>query len=127
MIDVLVSTRRDAAAAREFFTRALRVGPAPVEVTTAGRRSSRGCSMSSCRRLVTSPSSTRTVSWKPTMARLKARLRPMRGLKQLSSARTITPGHAFVQNLRRGHYAITADLAVHDRVRTAFDELALCL
>ncbi len=61
------------------------------------------------------------------MARLKARLRPMRGLKQLSSARTITPGHAFVQNLRRGHYAITADLAVHDRVRTAFDELALCL
>src|SRR3954453_8036519 len=34
VIDVLVSTRRDAAAAREFFTRALSVGPAPVEVTT---------------------------------------------------------------------------------------------
>ena len=34
VIDVLVSTRRDAAAARAFFTRALRLGPAPVEVVT---------------------------------------------------------------------------------------------
>jgi transposase-like protein len=57
--------------------------------------------------------------------RLKARLRPMRGLKRMRSARTIAAGHAFVQNLRRGHYAITADLRVHDRVRDAFDKLAL--
>jgi DDE superfamily endonuclease len=41
--------------------------------------------------------------------RLKARLRPMRGLKRLASARIISAGHAFVQNLRRGHYAMTAD------------------
>jgi hypothetical protein len=47
----------------------------------------------------------------------------MRGLKRLASARTIAAGHAFVQNLRRGHYAITADLPVHDRVRAAFTEL----
>jgi hypothetical protein len=59
--------------------------------------------------------------------RLKARLRPMRGLKRLASARTIAAGHAFVQNLRRGHYAITADLPVRDRLRVAFDELALSL
>jgi hypothetical protein len=44
----------------------------------------------------------------------------------LASARTITAGHAFVQNLRRGHHAITADLALHDRVRVAVDERALC-
>ena len=56
--------------------------------------------------------------------RLKARLRPMRGVKQMASARTIAAGHAFVQNLRRGHYAITADLDLRDRVRMAFDELA---
>jgi len=31
---VVVSTRRDAAAARRFFARALRVGPLPVEVVT---------------------------------------------------------------------------------------------
>jgi transposase, IS6 family len=59
--------------------------------------------------------------------RLKARLRSMRGLKRLASARTIFAGHAFVQNLRRGHYAITRDLPVQDRVRAAFEELALFL
>jgi transposase, IS6 family len=35
-------------------------------------------------------------------ARLKARLRPMRGLKRLRSATRIAAGQAFVQNLRRG-------------------------
>jgi len=35
--------------------------------------------------------------------RLKARLRPMRGLKQDRSSRVIIAGQAFVQNLRRGH------------------------
>jgi transposase, IS6 family len=59
--------------------------------------------------------------------RLKARLRPMRGLSRLASARTIAAGHAFVQNLRRGHYAISTDLPIHDRVRIAFDELAVSL
>ncbi len=34
VIDVLVSEHRDTAAAREFFTRALRLGPSPDEVTT---------------------------------------------------------------------------------------------
>ena len=38
--------------------------------------------------------------------RLKDRLRPMRGLKQLRSARMISIGHAFIQNLRRGHYEL---------------------
>jgi DDE domain len=59
--------------------------------------------------------------------RLKARLWPMRGLKRLASVRTVVSGHAFVPNLRRGHDAITTDLPVHDRVRGAFDELALAL
>jgi IS6 family transposase len=34
VIDVLLSEQRDTAAARKFFTRALRHGPVPVEVTT---------------------------------------------------------------------------------------------
>jgi transposase-like protein len=34
IIDVLVCERRDGSAARAFFTRALRFGPAPVEVST---------------------------------------------------------------------------------------------
>jgi transposase-like protein len=59
--------------------------------------------------------------------RLKARLRQMRGLKRVQSARTLAAGHAFVQNRRRGHYAITADLPPRDRVRAAFNELAMTL
>ena len=56
--------------------------------------------------------------------RLKARLRPMRGLKIIGSLRTIAAGHAFVQNLRRGHYALSVDLPAHARVRVALGELA---
>jgi IS6 family transposase len=58
--------------------------------------------------------------------RLKARLRPMRALKTISSPRTVVAGHAFVQNLRRGHYDITVDVPVHDRVLVAFTGLARC-
>jgi transposase-like protein len=41
--------------------------------------------------------------------RLTSRLRPMRGLKQDRSARVIIGGHAFVQNVRRGHYKLAAE------------------
>jgi hypothetical protein len=41
---------------------------------------------------------------------LKSRLRPMRGLKRLRSAQVISAGHAFVQNLRRGHYELGLDI-----------------
>jgi hypothetical protein len=51
----------------------------------------------------------------------------MRGLKSITSLSIVAAGHAFVQNLRRGHYELTADLPVHDRVRGAFTELADCL
>jgi hypothetical protein len=51
----------------------------------------------------------------------------MRGLKRLASAGTVASGHAFVQNLRRGHYELTADMPAHDRVHAAFDQLALSL
>lgn len=39
-------------------------------------------------------------------ARLKVRLRPMRGLKRDRSAQVILAGQAFVQNFRRGHYQL---------------------
>jgi transposase-like protein len=44
--------------------------------------------------------------------RLKARLRPMRGLKRYRSAWTLAAGHAFVQNLRRGHYDIATEVRI---------------
>ena len=59
--------------------------------------------------------------------RLKSRLRPMRGLTRLRSARVISAGHAFIQNLRRGHYELGVDLARHHRLPEAFAELALAI
>jgi IS6 family transposase len=56
--------------------------------------------------------------------RLKARLRPMRGLKRHRSARTLAAGHAFVQNLRRGHYDIATEVPSRHRLRVAFSDLA---
>ena len=57
----------------------------------------------------------------------QARLRPMRGLKRHRSVRTVAAGHAFVQNLRRGHYDIATERPIHERLVAAFSELALCL
>lgn len=59
--------------------------------------------------------------------RLKGRLRPMRGLKPSSSARIIANRHALVQNLRRGHYEIAADMPDLHRLAVAFSELAVAI
>jgi hypothetical protein len=61
------------------------------------------------------------------MGGLKARLRPMRGLKQDRSARVIIAGHAFVQNLRRGHYELAVEEPTNRRLPVAFRELALAI
>jgi IS6 family transposase len=56
--------------------------------------------------------------------RLKARLRPMRGLKRDHTARVIMRGHRLMQNIRRGHYELGIDARAHRRVAHAFAELA---
>jgi IS6 family transposase len=50
--------------------------------------------------------------------RLKARLRPMRGLRTDRTASTVIRGHAFIQNLRRGHYELGVE-ARRERLRLA--------
>ena len=41
--------------------------------------------------------------------------------------RIIAAGHAFIQNLRRGHYELATDATPFDRVAVAFTELALAI
>jgi len=48
----------------------------------------------------------------------------MRGLKRRRSAIVLAAGHAFVQNLRRGHYELALDVAPSRRLSVAFTELA---
>ena len=124
VIDVLLSITRDLTAARRFFTRALRAGVIPAEVTT-GRAPAYPRVLDE---LI--PSALHTAGQyanNPVEAdhgRLKARLQPMRGLKRHRSARILAAGHAFVQNLRRGHYDIATDIPDHHRLRIAFEDLA---
>ncbi len=51
----------------------------------------------------------------------------MRGLKCARSLQTVAAGHAFLQNLRRGHYELTIDHHPNQRARVAFHELAASL
>jgi len=127
VIDVLLSVRRDLAAARRLFTRAVAAGTVPAEVTTDRAP----IYPRVLDELV--PSALHIVEQyanNPIEAdhgRLKARLRPMRGLKQHRSARTLAAGHAFVQNLRRGHYDIATEVPEHHRLRKAFDDLVITI
>ena len=127
VIDVLLSVRRDLAAARRFFTRAIHAGTIPVEVTTDRAP----VYPRVLDELI--PSALHTVEQyanNPIEAdhgRLKARLRPMRGVKRHRSARILAAGHAFVQNLRRGHYDIATDAPSRHRLRIAFDDLAITI
>ena len=99
VIDVLLSARRALAAARRFFTRALRAGTIPVEVTTDRAPAYPRVPDE----LI--PSALHTVERyanNPVEAdhgRLKARLRPMRGPKRHRSAQIISAGHASVLEL----------------------------
>jgi transposase, IS6 family len=93
-----------------FFARALTQGPSPVEVTTDRAPV--------YPRVIDDPvPAARHVLERYSNncvgtdhGRLKARLQPMRGMKTSKPLRTIAAGHAFVQNQRRGHYELTADL-----------------
>ncbi len=126
VIDVLVSQKRDLAATRRFFLRAFEHGPRPTEVSTdrapAYPRVIEELIPAACH--VVEQYTNNPVEADADHGRLKAWLRPMRGLKQLRSARVISAGHAFVQNLRRGHYELGVDIDRRHRLPAAFTELA---
>ncbi len=127
IIDVLVSEKRDLAATRRFFTRALEHGPRPSEVSTdqapAYRRVVDELLPAACH--VMEHYANNPIE--SDHGRLKSRLWPMRGLKRLGSTRVISAGHAFVQNLRRGHYELGIDIDPRHRLPVAFAELALAI
>jgi transposase-like protein len=124
VIDVLVSTRRDAATARRFFQRALTMlKVTPSEVVTDAAP----IYPAVIEELI--PSAWHHVERhannpiEADHSQLKHRLRPMRGMRTDRTAQTIIAGHAFMQNLRRGHYELAVDAPSAQRVAVAFAEL----
>jgi len=123
VIDVYVSNHRDITAARTFFTAALTAHGSPAEVV-----SDRAAPLAHVIDDLLPGALHTTEQYANNRVecdhgRLKARLRPMRGLKTNRTASVLIRGHAFVQNLRRGHYELATDATLALRLATAFDEL----
>jgi len=123
VIDVYVSQRRDIESARAFFTAALAVHRHPGEVIT-----DRAPALANVIEELLPAALHNTGQFENNRVecdhgRLKVRLRPMRGVKTNRTASVVIRGHAFIQNLRRGHYELAVDSAPPFRLATAFDEL----
>ena len=128
VIDVFVSPRRDAKAARRFLEQTIgttKRRPAEVVTDTAA-------AYPAMLEELLPEAWHRTEQYANNQieadhGRLKARLPPMRGLKQDRSAKIVIAGHALVQNVRRGHYELAVEAPVTRRVAVAFDELVLVI
>ncbi len=119
----MVSEKWDLEATRRFFTRALTTTTvAPVEVITDKAapypRVLKELAPGAWHHI--EPYANNRIE--ADHGRLKSRLRPMRGLKQLRCARVITTGHAFIQNIRRGHYELGDAGAVGAPAPTPLDQ-----
>jgi transposase-like protein len=124
VIDVLVSARRDADAAR-FFRRALSaLKVTPREVVTDAAAVYPGVLDELIPQAWHHVEQYANNPIEADHGRLEHRLRPMRGLQTDKTAQVIIAGHAFIQNLRRGHYELGLDAMPKLRVATAFVELA---
>ncbi len=124
IIDVYVSARRDIRAARRFFAAALGAHGEPAEVVTDRAPALRAVIDELMPGAFHDTAQYANNRIEADHGRLKSRLRPMRGLKRDRSALVIVRGHAFMQNIRRGHYELGCDTRRHRRVAAAFTELA---
>jgi transposase-like protein len=124
IIDVYVSARRDTQAARRFFMVALRDHRRPAQVVTDRAWTLRTVIDELLPDAFHNTEQYANNRIEADHGRLKTRLRPMRGLKRDCTARVIIRGHAFMQNLRRGHYELGVEVHPHRLVPVAFIELA---
>jgi transposase-like protein len=123
VIDVYVSARRDIAAARRFFTAAVTAHGQPGEVVTDLAPTLEHVIEELLPDAFHNTDQYANNRIECDHGRLKARPRPMRGLKTDRTARVVIAGHAFMQNIRRGHYQLGVEANRSLRVAAAFEEL----
>jgi transposase-like protein len=125
VIYVYASARRDSEAARRFFQRTrTSTGVVPVEVITDRAPTYPRSSMRCGQRRGTTSSGTPTTASKSTTHSSNGGYTRCTEVKTMTGLRAVAGGHAFVQNLRRGHYEIAADQPCNRRLPVAFRELA---
>jgi transposase, IS6 family len=123
VIDVFVSKRRDLKAATKFFADAIRSHGEPAEITTDRAHALVRVVMDLLPTALHDTTQYANNRVEADHGRLKARLRPMRGLKRDRTASIAIRGHAFIQNLRRGHYELGMNARPGLTLAAAFDEL----
>ena len=129
VIDVYVSRRRrNIAAARTFFSSMLVGRDRPREVTTDLAAPLLHVVHDLLPEVLhdTAQYAINRIEWDH--GRPEARLRPMRGLRTDRTASTVIRGHAFMQNLQRGHDELGVAVRRRQlRLAAAFDELAVAI
>ena len=125
VIDVFVSKKRDLKAATKFFTSVIAAHGQPAEITTYRAHALVRVVAELLPDALHDTTQYANNRVEADHGRLKARLRPMRGLKRDRTASVVIRGHAFIQNLRRGHYELGMDARPGLTLAAAFDELAL--
>ncbi len=128
VVDALFSERRNAAAAQAFFERAM----AATDVTPERITSDKAKGYPPAPRAVLPGGEHRRAKYLNTglerdHPHLKQRLRPMRGFKRSRSAAPLVRGHALIRNLRGGFSSLTAHVAPHLRLATAWGQLTRAL
>ena len=123
VVDVYVSSRRDIAAARRFFTRALTAHGRPEEVVTDLARALETVIEELVPNALHDTEQYANNRVECDHGRLKARLRSMRGLKTDRTTQVVIGGHTLMQNIRRGHHELGVEAESRLRVGAAFDEL----
>ena len=123
VIDVYVSRRRDLVAARRFFSATITAHGDPDEVITDLAPALASVIEELLAEVFHNTDQYANNRVECDHGRLKARLRPMRGLKTDRTAAVVIAGHALMQNIRRGHYELGVEADRHLRVAAAFDEL----
>jgi len=124
IIDVYVSPRRDMHAARRFFAAALGTHGQPAEVVTDRAWTLLAVIDELIPRAVHNTEQYANNRIESDHGRLKSWLHPMRGLKRDHSARVVIHVHAFMQNVKQGHYELGVEAQPHRRVAAAFTELS---
>jgi IS6 family transposase len=124
VIDALLSKKRDLKAARAFFATAVTSHSEPDEITTDRVHALIRVIAELLPAALHDTTQYANNRVETDHGRLKARLHPMRGLKRDRTASVIIEGHAFIQNLRRGHYELGVNALPGMTIAAAFDELA---
>jgi IS6 family transposase len=116
VVDVFVSKRRNVAAATKFFEMMLAGRERPLEVTTDLAAPLLRVVDDLLPEVLHDTTQYANNRIECDRGRLKARLRPMRGLGTDRTSSMVIRGHAFVRNLRRGHCELGVE-ARHERLR----------